>query len=87
MALLSWVLTSDHGHLQKVQEIDAWFLSETEPDIFDTGDPRNVLTQARQKFLKLCAALTEQGFFEPEKMTVAAFNAATEYLTAKHERK
>jgi hypothetical protein len=67
--------------------IDRQLLSETKSDIFDDSHPANVLTQARQKFLKLCAALTEQGFSESEKMTVAAFNTATEYLTAKHERK
>lgn len=86
LALADYMLTHDAGHLKRIQEIDKWMLEQSTPDIFDTGEPRNVLVVARQNFIKLCAALTEQGFAAPEMLTLVAFHGAIEHLSTKHSK-
>jgi hypothetical protein len=86
MALADYIITRDPVHLSRIMEADAWMLEQSTPDIFDTGDPRNVLTLARQSFIKLCAALTEQGFTAPETLTLVAFHGAIDHLSAKHTK-
>lgn len=86
MALADYILTRDGEYLKRILEIDAWLLEQTTPEIFDTGNPRNVLTLARQNFIKLCSALTEQGFAAPETLTLVAFHGAIDHLSAKHSK-
>jgi hypothetical protein len=79
------MVSRDVRHLARIQEIDKWLLEQSVPDIFDDGDGRNVTTIARQKIIKLCAALAET-YSQPENMTLVAFHGAIDYITQKNER-
>lgn len=83
LALADYMLTRDARHLAKIQEIDKLLLEQSLPDVFDDGSPQNVLTLARQQYIKLCAVLAEH-YSQPENLTLVAFHAAVDYLSAKH---
>jgi hypothetical protein len=68
-----------------VAEVDAWLLEQITPQIFDDGDPRNVLTQDRRRFGQLCAALSGLGYPRPHELTVFDFNSAVDYLNSKQK--
>jgi hypothetical protein len=84
LALADYMLSNDPSYLAKIREIDSWLLEQSVPDIFDDGDSRNVSTIARQKFIKLCAALAET-YNQPENLTLVAFHGAIDHITQKHE--
>lgn len=85
-ALLDFASTGEPSYLELLTTIDEWLLDQLAPEIFDDGDARNVLTQARHRFGKLCAALTEQGFPSPQELTLFDFNQAVDYLIEKHKQ-
>ncbi|MGI4869715.1 MAG: hypothetical protein ACRYFX_00905 [Janthinobacterium lividum] len=72
--------------MEVVTDVNNWLLDQNPPEIFDDGDSRNVLTQGRQRFGALCAALAGQGYPRPQELSVFDFHAAVAHLTAKNSQ-
>lgn len=81
------VLSGGGAHyLEIIAALDEWLLDQAKPDIFDEGDPRNVLVLARKRFGASCAALAEAGYPRAAELTVFDFNAAVDFLLSKHKQ-
>jgi hypothetical protein len=81
------VLSNGDAHyLGLIATIDEWLLDQLKPDIFDHGDPRNVLVLARKRFGAACAALAEAGYPRAQELTVFDFNAAVDFLMSKQKQ-
>ena|GEM_PF-2662475 len=85
VAVCDFVLTGEATHIDTLQEIDSYLLDLARPDIFDDGDPRNVVVEKQQRFGKLCAALADQGFPRAGELTLFDFHSAIDYLIEKNK--
>ena len=81
------MLTQAAEHLTTLEQIDTWLLELARPEIFDDGDPRNVLVAQRRSFGQLCAALAEHGYPQAAQLPAFAFQSALDYLKEKHRPK
>jgi len=87
LAYCDLVLSGGDAHyLQAIAAIDAWLLDQLKPEIFDAGDPRNVLVAHRRRFGAACAALAESGYPRAQELTVFDFNSAVSHLVEKHKQ-
>jgi hypothetical protein len=83
--LCDLILTGQGQHVEAILAIDAWLLDQSEPEIFDSGDSRNILDDAKRKFLSVCAALAVSGFPQPARLTLVEFHGAIEHLLKKQQ--
>jgi hypothetical protein len=74
--------TGEASYLATVAEVDAWMLEQMKPQIFDDGDPRNVLVNNRKRFGQLCAALGQQGYPRAQDFSVFELNSVVDYLNS-----
>ena len=79
------MLSGEVIHLETLAEVDNWLLDQARPDIFDTGDPRNVLVAQARQFGQLCAALADNGFARAHELTLFDFHTAIDYVAEKHK--
>jgi hypothetical protein len=61
------------NYKSKIKAIESYFLDLMKPMNFDGNSSKNVLVVDRLIFEEMCVSLIEQGYAEPEQMSVLRF--------------
>ncbi len=84
---IEWIKTRNAKGLKEAAKFEQLILDQFGVKNLDGNDPKNDVEQYRRNFFRLVVVLENEGFANPEQMTIRKFYSITNYLEEKTRRR